>query len=146
MITAESSAEINRRPEEVFAFVTDASNDPAWHTDILEASRLSDAPIGVGSRFRWVMKFMGRKEAEIEIVAFDPPSSAQARMVKGPVHPTITYRCEPARSGTRFSRRIDYEPEGMYRLMAPMMASMIRKRNGQFVENLRRVLEQRPTD
>ena len=143
MITVENNVEINRKPEEVFAYVTDASNDPEWHTDVLEADRLSDGPIGVGSRFRWVLKFMGRKEAEIEVISYEPPSSAQLRMVKGPLHPTITYRVEPTRGGTRFTRRIDMEPEGMMKLMAPLFPMMIRRGNAKFVENLRRVLEQR---
>jgi hypothetical protein len=89
---------------------------------------------------------MGRKEAEIEVISYEPPSSAQLRVVKGPLHPTITYRLEPTGSGTRFTRRIDMEPEGMMKLMAPLFPTMIRRGNAKFVENLRRVLEQPTSD
>jgi hypothetical protein len=57
------------------------------------------------------------------------------------MHPTITYLFEPVGTGTRFTPRIDLEPEGMARLMAPLLPSMIRRGNAKFVENLRRVLE-----
>jgi uncharacterized protein YndB with AHSA1/START domain len=141
MITVENSVEINRSPDEVFAFVTDATNDPKWHTDILEAGRLSDGPAGNGARYRWVLKFMGKKNTEVETTAYQPNTSAQLRMVKGPVHPTITYRFESTAGGTRFTRRVDLEPAGMFKLMAPMMRSMMRRGNAKFVENLRGVLE-----
>ena len=140
MITVENSVEVDRPTEEVFAFVSDPTNDPKWHSDILEASKITEGPIAVGSRFRWLLKFMGKKEAEVEVTAYQPSSSAQLKMTKGPVHPTVTYRFEPTATGTRFTRHIDLEPEGFFKIMAPMMKSMIRKGNAKFVENLKQAL------
>lgn len=62
-------------------------------------------------------------------------------MVKGPVQPTISYRFDGTDAGTRLTRRVDLEPEGFFKLMTPMMKSMMKRGNARFVANLKRVLE-----
>jgi hypothetical protein len=63
MITIESSTSIARRPDEVFAFVSDVRNDPRWHTDVLEARLTEEGSIGHGSTFAMRIKpFLGQSE------------------------------------------------------------------------------------
>lgn len=141
MITAQSSIDIGRSVEDVFAFVTNPRNEPRWHTDVQEATVTSEGPIGVGTTSRWVLRFLGRKEGIMEVTAYDPPNKAELTARSGPMKPTITYLFEPVDGGTRFTRRVDVEPGGPFRLMAPMMRRQIPRRNGQFLVNLKRVLE-----
>jgi uncharacterized protein YndB with AHSA1/START domain len=143
MIDRSDSVAINRPVEEVFAYVTDTSNDPAWHTDVLEARKTSEGPIGLGTT--WHSRFkpsMGISEGDMEVVAFEPNRREVLRGVIGPMEPTLTYLFEPAGSGTRFTRRIQIKISGMMRLMEPLMRLMTPKRNAGFVANLRRVLEE----
>lgn len=51
MIDVARSITINRPVAEVFAYVSDVSNEPAWHTDVLEARQTSEGPIGIGTTF-----------------------------------------------------------------------------------------------
>jgi uncharacterized protein YndB with AHSA1/START domain len=138
-----ASLTIERPVEEVFAFVSDAANEPRWHTDVLAVSATSAGRVGVGSTFRWVVDFMGRKDMDVEVTQLDPGRREVLRARSGPMLPTITYLFEPANGATRFTRQVEVEPRGLMRLMEPMMRGMIGKRNRQFVGNLKRVLETR---
>lgn len=143
MIDTSESVTINRPVEEVFAYVTDTSNDPAWHTDILEARKTSEGPIGMGTI--WHLRFkpaMGVSEGDTEVVAFETNRKEAMRGVMGPMQPTLTYLFEPADGGTRFTRRVQIKVSGMMRLMEPLMWLMTPKGNRGFVANLKRVLEQ----
>ncbi len=51
MIDVARSITINRPVAEVFAYVSEVSNEPAWHTDVLEARQTSAGPIGIGTTF-----------------------------------------------------------------------------------------------
>jgi hypothetical protein len=127
---------------DVFAFVTDTRNDPSWHTDVIQAAKTSEAPIGVGTTFSVVIKFMGRREEGLwKIVELEPDRREVIRVTDKLLSPTLTYRFEETDGGTRFSRRIEVEPTGLFKLMRGMMRSMMVKRNAGFLANLKEVLE-----
>ena len=143
MIDRSDSITINRPVAEVFAYVADTANDPAWHTDILEARKTSDGPIGTGTTWNQRIKpFMGVSEATAEVVAFEPQRKEVLQGVAGPMKPTLTYMFEPADGGTTFTRRIQIEVPGLMGLMLALIRPMIGKRNAGFVANLKRVLEE----
>lgn len=145
MIDTSDSVTIGRPVEEVFAYVTDTSNDPAWHTDVLAARKTSDGPIGVGTTWHLQFKpFMGVSEGPSEVIAFEANRKEVLRGEAGPMEPTLTYLFEPADGGTRFTRRVQIRISGWVRLMTPMMKLMVPKRNRGFVENLKQVLERGP--
>ena len=144
MIETTQAITIDRPVEEVFAYVTDTSNDPAWHTDILEARKTSAGPIGIGTT--WHLRFkpvMGVSEGDTEVVAFEPNRKTVQQGVVGPMQPTLTYLFEPAGGGTRFTRRVAIRVSGMMRLMEPLMKLMTPRGNARFLANLKKVLEER---
>jgi carbon monoxide dehydrogenase subunit G len=56
--------------------------------------------------------------------------------------PTLTHVFEAADGDTRVTRRIQIETSGLtMALMKPMMKMMVRRRNVEFIANLKRVLE-----
>ena len=141
MITASSSIEIAKPVAEVFAFVADCRNEPKWHSDAVEAS--SEGPLAVGTKQRWLIKFMGKREMMMEVTRLEPNALEEltARTALMGMAPTITYSFEQAGSGTRFTRSVRMDPQGMGKLMKPMMRGMVPKRNAQFVRNLKKALE-----
>ena len=152
MISADSDIVIDKPVEEVFAFVSDPSNEPKWHTDILEIRPAPDSrnrPGGdlptswtLGSTWLVAVSFMGRKEYLVEITGLEPDRRIQFTTRTGPLKPTTTYLFEPAAGGTRFTRHVDMPVQGAFRLMAPLMRGSVQKRNDRFVQNLKRLLEQ----
>ncbi|MGH2812780.1 MAG: SRPBCC family protein [Actinomycetota bacterium] len=144
MITYEGTESIARPPSEVFGFVSDIRNEPRWHTDILEARLIEGASVAKGSKFGVKFKpFMGQSEGTITIVEYDSPRRIVFRGRMGKMEPTVIHTVEPDHGGSRFTRRLELEPRGLLRLMAPLMGGMFRKQNAGFVATLKRVLEDR---
>ncbi len=141
MIQATASQTIDRPIQDVFAFVSDAANEPRWHTDVLEVHPSSDVPVAPGATSRWVVEFMGRKDMQMRVAELKPNQREVLQATSGPMLPTITYLFEPDNGGTRFTRKVEVQPAGLLRLMEPMMRGMVTKRNAGFVANLKRVLE-----
>ncbi len=146
MVDRSDSIMIDRPVEEVFAYVTDVTNDPAWHTDVLEARKTSEGPIGMGTVWRSRFKpTMGISEGDMEVVGFEPNRTQVMRGQIGPMQPTLTYLLEPSDGGTKFTRRIEINVSGWMKIMQPMMGMMLPKQNRGFLANLKRVLESSPT-
>lgn len=144
-ITAEAEAVIDRPVDEVFAYASDLTNEPHWHTDVLEIRRAADSPVehGLGSRWVVTVRFMGRNDYDVEVTGFEPNRMVEISTRSGPLRPTTTYRFEPVGTGTRFRRHVHIPLEGRGQLMGPLMAASGRRRNARFVENLKALLEGR---
>lgn len=148
MISVESHAVIDRPVQDVFAFVSDQTNEPKWHTDILEIRPAPDSPSDLGSTWSlgstWLMtvKFMGRKDYLVEVTALEPNRRVEFTTRTGALKPTTNYLFESAAGGTRFTRHVDIPLQGVFRIMKPLMRGMAQKRNARFVENLKVLLEQ----
>lgn len=135
---------IDRTVDEVWAFVTDLTNDPAWHTDILEATKTPEGPIGTGTV--WHARFkpaMGISEGDMRVVTFEPNRRQVMKGDIGPMHPTLTYLLDPSDGGTSLTRHVQISVSGWMKIMSPMMGLMLPKQNKGFLANLKRVLEER---
>jgi hypothetical protein len=70
MVRFEESIVINRRPSDVFAFVSDLENDPPW-SSATEIHRTSHGPIGIGTTFHQTDRFLGRHvDLHFEVVEY----------------------------------------------------------------------------
>lgn len=143
MIRLENTSErIDRSAEEVFAFVSDIRNDPQWHTDMLGASLVSGDTIAEGTTFTTRFKpFMGLSEGMGTVTVFEPPHRVVIVERMGRFEPTVILTVEPDEAGARVTRRLEMEPSGLLRVMAPFMGGVMRKQNAGFLANLKRVLE-----
>ena len=143
MIDITVSTTINRPVGEVFAFVAEMENEPQWHTDILEAERLTDGEVGKGTNYRVQFRPqpMSPSEATVEIVEFEADRRIVSQADMGNMKPTMTYVFEEAEGGTQVTRRIQIGTSGMMTLMSPMIKMMVRRRNVGFVDKLKQVLE-----
>lgn len=141
----ENQATIARPAEEVFAFVADPRNDPKWHTDVLEAHRTDDGPVGAGTTYSVSFKpFMGVSEGTITVREYAPPQRVVFDGRMGTMTPTVTFTVEPDGAGSRFTRHVQIPARGLLRIIAPLMAPMARKEADRFLANLKRELEDRP--
>ncbi len=68
------TAVIDRPIDEVFAFLADGTNDPAFSPRVQEIHRAGDGPIGVGTVFESRVKDAGMTTSRrFELTEFDPP-------------------------------------------------------------------------
>ena len=142
MVTSSESVDIEREPADVFRYVADLRNEPAWHIDI--ASVPADTPVEpeVGRVVHVKFKpFMGKTDGTFTAIEVEPGSRIVYRADFAGLQPVITYRVERAGDGARFTRTVEMQPRGFAKLMTPMMKMMVPKRNRLFVKNLRSALE-----
>src|SRR5215469_3397041 len=85
MIRNENRVELNRPPKDVFKFIADLANEPRYVPNVLETEKVSDGPVGVGTKYREVTRVMlGRKAvATYEVTQYDPPTTFAFRGTSG---------------------------------------------------------------
>jgi carbon monoxide dehydrogenase subunit G len=146
MATIVASIEIARRPEDIFAYITDPSHFPAWQESVLSAHRESDAPLAVGSRAR-VIRRVGRRELSTteEVTELTPPRSWEIRGVGGiPVIAIAKGTTEPLENGarSRVTISLDFEGHGIGKLLVPLVVRRAaRKQLPRNAQKLKAVLE-----
>jgi uncharacterized protein YndB with AHSA1/START domain len=128
MIRAEWSGIVDRPIEEVFAYVGDQTNTPAWQSGLVEVRRTTDGPIGVGTKHTFVRRFMRRRlEAENEYVAYEPNKRIAFKTTSGPVRLEASYAFETVGQGTRITSRVEMDASGFLSLAEPLIAAGLRR-------------------
>jgi len=124
MATWEFSITINRPAADVFKALTNFDSYTEWMSGVIESKILTPAPMGVGSKYRFVSTFMGQKiESEGEITEFDPPKRYAWKSLKGPFPMEATTTFESAGNSTTVKIASKAEFSGFFKLAEGMVVS-----------------------
>ncbi|HUG64882.1 MAG TPA: SRPBCC family protein [Gaiellaceae bacterium] len=119
-----ASVEISRRPEDVFAYITDPSHLPEWQESVVRVKTDASAPTGGGSR-ALITRRVGRREMDMtaDITDLDPPKSWRVWGVDGPVRGNVKGTIEPLDDGarSRVTLELDIEGHGIGKLLVPLV-------------------------
>jgi uncharacterized membrane protein len=136
---------IHKPCAQVAAFAGDPSNAPQWYVNIKSVQWKTAPPVQVGSRMAFVAHFLGRRiEYTYEVVELVPHARLVMRTAEGPFPMETTYTWEShADDGgaTRMTLRNRGEPSGFAKLMAPLMASAMRRATEKDLAKLKALLE-----
>ena len=100
----ENSVIINQAVETVFEYVTNFNNNAVWQTDIQEIQMTPESPLGLGSTYRCMNRFMGKRiETEGLITEYVPDSSCSIQITSGTVTGTSSLFFEAVDGGTKFT-------------------------------------------
>lgn len=108
MAIIETSIEINRPVETVFAFLTNLENMKALQPGITSVTL--NGPMAVGTHYVVKGQVMGRDfSSETEIVAYEPNKKYAAKTLAAPPASPVTntYVLEPSGSGTKLTTSMD---------------------------------------
>lgn len=133
---------IQRPPEEVFDVVADTSKEPEYNPRMNRAERITDGPIGVGTRFKAATASMGRPvDMIIEITDYQRPRSlaSTTHMSSMDLRGTLTF--DPVPEGTRMRWSWDLQPSGALKLFNPLIATMGRRQEQAIWTGLKHHLE-----
>ena len=98
-------ADIRRPRAEVAAFACDPRNVPRWYRNIGTVEVLTDGALSVGSRMRFVARFLGRTiDYTYEVTELVPGERLTMTTASGPF-PMTRLRATAATRMTRFIRR-----------------------------------------
>jgi uncharacterized membrane protein len=121
----------------VAGYAADPSHVPAWYKNITSVEWLSPQPARVGSKIAFVARFMGRTlRYTYEIAELVPNQRLVMRTSEGPFPMETTYTWQASGSGTLMTLRNRGEPSGFSRLVAPFMATMMRRENRKDLQRL----------
>lgn len=127
--------------EEVFDGWAALERSPEHQKPTIERTRLSDELVGVGTRYRAVDQWPGRKVTfEMEITEYARPSLISARWEE-PMTGSWTARFTEEGVGTRMEFETTIEPTGLMGLLEPLMRPWARKQLANGLDSLRRWIE-----
>ena len=143
MITIETSIEIRRPVEVVFAFFADPHNEPQWARTVKEVRVTPEGPPAVGTKVTKVASILGMKlELVNELTALEPNQSLSFTSTSGSASMEGTVRFEAeGGAGTRLSFVGQLEPGGLFKLAGPLLASQGKKQVEADWQQLKEVLE-----
>jgi len=163
MRLGEESIVIRRPLDTVFSFVADTTNDPRWHTTVVEGQRTSAGPVGLGATFEGIYdskkrtldtpahptnfqhvravitEYVENQSLRIRVEFTDPPRGIGARVLGRSFE--LTFRFERAPEGTRVYRGGEFHPVPLIRPLLPFFIRFNRGRNRYLLANLKRAIE-----
>lgn len=142
MIT--STIEIDRPPQDVFAYLDDVEKHSEWQSSLISSRVETAGPIGVGTRVSDTRNVPGGpREVTYEITEHEPPRKSSWRGLDGPVRPVGSVLVEPVDSGarSRVTLELDLEGHGLGVLIAPFARMQARKQVPADQAKLKQILE-----
>jgi uncharacterized protein YndB with AHSA1/START domain len=140
-----STIEVDRPPDEVFAYATDPTRFPEWQHDVVRVRMPEGQAPAVGSRFTTTRRIGGSERTMTqEITELDYPRSWAARGMDGPFRASATVTVEPLSGGTRsrVTFALDFQGRGLGDLLTPVLRRMAAKQAPTSYRHLKERLEQ----
>jgi uncharacterized protein YndB with AHSA1/START domain len=135
---------IDRPVEDVFAYLTDASNLPQWQSTLVEMKPETEGPMRVGKRLFETRRFLGRRiESTLEVTEYEPSRRWALRVVQGPVPYRVDHRLEPSNGGTTLSWVGEGEPGRFFKMAKPLVARQAERQFRADFATLKGILESR---
>ena len=121
--TVEESVVIDRPREDVWDYVVE--HDEWRRPQVVRVRKLTPGPPGSGTRYEDTVQMMGREMRTVnEVLDFEPPSIISWTQVDkgGPAYTVKgSYELEDLDGKTRFTLFGNYEAEGLWRLLVPLI-------------------------
>ena len=142
MVNVQTEVVINRPRAQVADYAANPDNAPRWYVNIHRSQRLTDGPLGVGSRAAFTARFLGRElNYTYEFVEYVPGEKLVMRTAQGPFPMQTTYTWTDDGGGTRMVLGNSGSPSGFSRLAGLVMEPMIRRETRKDLQRLKAILE-----
>jgi hypothetical protein len=139
------SIEIDRRPEDVFAYLDDVTRHGEWQDQIVAVERQDDGPLGVGSKVKETRRVPGGdRSMTYEVTEHEPPRRSSFRVLDGPIRAIGTITIEPVGDGSRsrLTFAVDFKSSGLGgRVLLPVARAQARKQVPKDQAKLKQLLE-----
>ncbi len=135
--------EIDGLRNDVAAYASDPDNATNWYENIKAVEWKTPPPAVVGSRIAFVATFLGRRlEYTYEVKETVTGERFVMSTTEGPFPMETTYSWRDAESGrTHMLLRNRGHPAGFFKLMAPIVATAMRRANRNDLARLKAILE-----
>lgn len=128
MIRVEVEVEIARPPEEVFAYITNFENNIHWQQGMRKITITSEGPLGVGSTYDQVARFLGRDIVSSFVVTeYEPNHHIRIKTTESSFPIEVIRGVEPIEGGTRVYAIIEGDSSGFFSVFERLMRWMVRR-------------------
>lgn len=149
MGTFQTTIEIARPAEDVFAVLADTETAPRWYEAVVSAVKTTPGPVGYGTRYRLVRSLRGGVvENEVEIEEHEPSRRVTLASISGPTPFRYRYRLDPNEAGiTTVTLTGDITADGLPGVpaaLAPFATHLFARGMRQNLVALKHLIETRP--
>jgi uncharacterized membrane protein len=145
MAQISESIEIDRKPEDVFAYLDDVTRHGEWQDQIVDVQRQDDGPLRVGSKVKETRRVPGGdRSMTYEVTEHDPPRRSSFKVLDGPVRAVGTISIEPVGDGSRsrLTIAIDFKGHGLAgKVLVPVARTQARKQVPKDQAKMKELLE-----
>ena len=137
-----STIEVDRPPQQVFAYVTDPSRFAEWQGGVVSGRMDQDGPHGPGARCVTVRRIgFAERPTTAEVTHTDPPRTWGVRGIDGPIRARVSVMVDPLDAGRRSRVAIDveFDGHGIGKVLVPLIVRPQARR--EMPRNLRRLKE-----
>jgi carbon monoxide dehydrogenase subunit G len=139
------SVEIDRPPDEVWAFLTDFFNSPRVRPGALVFRPTSPGPLGRGSVIQGRQIILGfETRLTMTVTEFDPPRRAVVTLASRPVNGAIRTTLEPVADGAKVDRTTDIVLHPTLKLLSPVLGFIFKRQDRAASRNWKRLIEDTP--
>ena len=138
----EFTIDIHRPVADVFGVVGNLENDTKWQKAVTQVTKLSEGPIAAGTRFRHLVRVMGRPTPlDVEFVHHVPNRHYLLSCATGPLTFSTDVRFDRTARGTRLVTLVAGNPTGLVRLAAITLSNHRRHEIEADLHNLKQMME-----
>jgi uncharacterized membrane protein len=145
MAPISESIEIDRKPEDVFAYLDDVKRHGEWQEQIVDVQPQDDGPLRVGSRVTETRRVPGGdRTMTYEVTEHDPPRQSSFRVLDGPVRAVGTILIEPIGEGSRsrLTFTLEFKGHGLAgKVLLPVARTQARKQIPKDQARMKELLE-----
>lgn len=117
-------------------------NAPKVAPNIKSLVKLTESSIGVGTRYRETRLMNGKEtQTELEIVDFESGQRNAMKNVTEGIETIYRYTFMQENGGTRVDLDCELNASGVKKLMLPMVASILKKEDGDHLQRLKKVMD-----
>ena len=139
---------IDAHVDDVFDYVCDPSNDPAWRATVLSVQQIAGEGPGLGSRWEVVhrpSRLRPPRRMTYVCVDWEPPARVAWHAHDGVDEMDVAYQLEAVWTSTRITQRADARL-GAPKPFRPLYGRGIRRDMARGLQQLKAILERRPPD
>jgi uncharacterized protein YndB with AHSA1/START domain len=142
MIEVQHRIDIARPVTEVFAMLADLQQLKEWQRAVLEVRRTGDGVLRVGEEFEQTWQIMGRRRhVPSRVAAYRPDELIAFAGDAGFMDYYCGLELMPHAGQTTLAIRSEFRLHGLWRPLAPMIASEMRKETAKELETFKQIVE-----
>ncbi len=132
---------INRRPEDVFAFLSHFENLPRWNYALDRTERVGAGPVGIGTRYVQTRTVPRAAVERFEVIEHRPDQAVAIRGTLGPFEAISSYRLDAVGDSTRLTNTVYLERSGPLHLGVSLAGPRVRSAVAENLHVLKELLE-----